>query len=41
MILIISHLIALAVGMVAGLLVGRKNPKVADETEAGVDRLRS
>jgi hypothetical protein len=45
---LITHGIALVVGGVVGLLVGRKNPKVADlaqqaadKTAASVDKLKS
>ena len=34
-------IIALVVGFVAGLLVGRKNPKVADTAASEVDKIRN
>jgi len=45
---IATHLYALIIGAVAGLLIGKKNPKVADiaqkaadQTAASVDKLKS
>jgi hypothetical protein len=35
---VITHLIALIVGVVGGFLIGRKNPKVADAVTIAVDK---
>lgn len=37
---IIINLGALAIGFVAGLLVGRKNPKVADAAQAMAEKAK-
>ena len=37
---IITHAIALIVGFVAGLLVGKKNPAVADKALAAVSKVQ-
>lgn len=34
---IITFLAGLVVGIAAGLLIGKKNPTVADQVDAGVD----